>query len=114
MHKRMGALAISFILLCQLLLLSGCGIGAQEAEQAAAQRYHQLWAKRDYQGMYDMLDTVTQRSVTFEDFEQAHRKIYDPIGVEAIAAEMVGEMRKSETRAYEKFKLTYTAGDRCV
>lgn len=111
MHKRMGALAISFILLFQLFLLSGCGIGAQEAEQAAAQRYHQLWAKRDYQGMYDMLDTVTQRSVTLEDFEQAHQKIYDPIGIESITSEMVGEMRKSETRAYEKFKLTYTAGD---
>lgn len=87
------------------ILLTGCS--EPPKPEAALKKYTALWQKKDFENMYEMLDSESRKKISKEDFVKRYSDIYGGIEAKNLEVEMKPSKDKKEGES-EKASLSYS------
>jgi penicillin-binding protein len=88
-----------------ILLLSACS--EPPKPESTFKKYVSLWQKQDFESMYDMLDSESQKEITKKDFVKRYKDIYGGIEATNLQVKMEPQKKKKEDNS-EKANLGYS------
>nr|WP_276531435.1 penicillin-binding transpeptidase domain-containing protein [Fictibacillus nanhaiensis] len=87
------------------ILLTGCSEPPKPED--ALKKYTALWQKKDFENMYEMLDSESRKKISKEDFVKRYSDIYGGIEAKNLEVEMKPSKDKKEGES-EKASLSYS------
>lgn len=87
-------------------LLSACSEEKPKAEDTF-KKYISYWEKKDFEKMYEMLDSESQKAISKKDFVKRYKDIYGGIEASNLSIKMKTKKQEEEEES-EKKKLTYS------
>ena len=97
-----------------LMLISGvvlfCTSCAGNSYDGAAQAYFNAFTKFDYKKMYDLLTPGSQGVVSYDEFKEYHKKVYDSLKIQSVKVEKGESVLNAISKTYD-YTVTYTSSE---
>ena len=93
--KKIGLLILAAVTV--LLLCTSCEGNSYDG---TAQAYLNAFSSFDYKTMYDLLTPGSQNSVSYEEFTEYHKKVYDMLKIRTVKVTMGAVSEKANERIY--------------
>ncbi len=99
-----------FLCAAAVILVALCTSCGGNSFDGAATAYLNAFCRFDYKQMYDMLTPGSQGRVSYEEFVEYHKKVYDMLKIQTVTVERGASVDNGNSKSYD-YTATFTSSE---
>lgn len=99
-----------FLCAAAVILLAVCTSCGGNSFDGAATAYLNAFCRFDYKQMYEMLTPGSQGRVSYDEFVEYHKKVYDMLKIQTVTVERGASVDNGNSKAYD-YTATFTSSE---